>query len=42
MWSIAKAHLGDGSRYKELMKLNNITEAQAKKLKVGTVIKLPG
>ncbi|AWP28707.1 LysM peptidoglycan-binding domain-containing protein [Paenibacillus sp. Cedars] len=42
LWTIAKTHLGDGSRYKELMKLNNITEAQAKKLKVGTVIKLPG
>ncbi len=42
LWTIAKAHLGDGSRYKEIMKLNNITEAQAKKLKVGTVIKLPG
>ncbi|MGG3278858.1 LysM peptidoglycan-binding domain-containing protein [Paenibacillus solani] len=42
LWSIAKANLGDGSRYKEIMKLNNITEAQAKKLKVGTVIKLPG
>lgn len=42
LWTIAKTYLGDGSRYKELMKLNNITEAQAKKLKVGTVIKLPG
>lgn len=42
LWVIAKTHLGDGSRYKEIMKLNNISEAQAKKLKIGTVIKLPG
>lgn len=42
LWKIAKVNLGDGNRYKEIMKLNNITEAQAKKLKVGTVIKLPG
>ena len=42
LWTIAKKQLGDGSRYKEIQKLNGITDAQAKKLKIGTVIKLPG
>ncbi|MGF7049165.1 nucleoid-associated protein YgaU [Paenibacillus sp. DS2015] len=42
LWIIAKKNLGDGSRYKEIQKLNGITDAQAKKLKIGTVIKLPG
>lgn len=41
LWKIAQKHLGDGSRYKEIQKLNNITDAQAKKLKVGMEIKLP-
>lgn len=42
LFIIAKKNLGDGSKYKEIQKLNNITDAQAKKLKIGTVIKLPG
>lgn len=42
LFIIAKKNLGDGSRYKEIQKLNGITDAQAKKLKIGTVIKLPG
>ncbi|AJS59850.1 LysM peptidoglycan-binding domain-containing protein [Paenibacillus sp. IHBB 10380] len=42
LFIIAKKNLGDGSRYKEIQKLNGITDAQSKKLKIGTVIKLPG
>ncbi|WP_366290277.1 phage baseplate protein [Paenibacillus sp. AN1007] len=41
LWSVAKAHLGDGARWKELQKLNGIKDAQLKKLPVGLVIKLP-
>ncbi len=41
LWKVAQLQLGDGSRWKELMKLNNITEAQAKRLPVGMKIKLP-
>ncbi|WP_433708210.1 LysM peptidoglycan-binding domain-containing protein [Paenibacillus illinoisensis] len=41
LWSVAKAHLGDGSRWKELQKLNGIKDAQLKKLPIGLVIKLP-
>lgn len=41
LWSVAKAHLGDGARWRELQKLNGIKDAQLKKLPVGLVIKLP-
>lgn len=41
LWSVAKAHLGDGARWKELQKLNGIKDAQIKKLPIGLVIKLP-
>lgn len=41
LWKIAQKYLGDGSRYKEIQKLNNITDSQLKKLKVGMEIKLP-
>ncbi|MBJ6360880.1 LysM peptidoglycan-binding domain-containing protein [Paenibacillus sp. GCM10012307] len=41
LWKVAQLQLGDGSRWKELMKLNNLTEAQVKKLQVGMVLKLP-
>ncbi|MFS8215545.1 LysM peptidoglycan-binding domain-containing protein [Paenibacillus polymyxa] len=42
LWIIAKKNLGDGSRYKEIQTLNKITNAQAKRLKVGQVLRLPG
>lgn len=38
LWSIAKKHLGDGSKYKQLAKLNNIKNPNV--IKVGQVIKL--
>lgn len=41
LWSIAKAHLGDGARWKELQKLNGIQDAQIKRLPIGLVLKLP-
>lgn len=39
---IAKRSLGDSSRWKEIQKLNGLTDAQLKTLKIGTVLKLPG
>lgn len=39
---IAKRELGDGSRWKEIQKLNGLTDAQLKTLKIGSVLKLPG
>ncbi len=39
LWSIARARLGDGKRYKEIMELNPGLDPN--KLKIGTVIKLP-
>ncbi|ERM20351.1 LysM peptidoglycan-binding domain-containing protein [Brevibacillus laterosporus] len=41
LWSIAKKAYGNGARYKEIQKLNGLTDAQVKKLKVGTVLKMP-
>lgn len=42
LMKIAKRELGDGSRWKEIQKLNGLTDAQLKTLKIGTVLKLPG
>ncbi|MFB5267081.1 LysM peptidoglycan-binding domain-containing protein [Paenibacillus enshidis] len=41
LWSVAKKTLGDGSRYKEIQKMNNIADSELKKLPVGKVLKLP-
>lgn len=41
LWKIAKKQLGDGSRYKEIQKLNNIKDSELRKLPIGLVIKLP-
>lgn len=41
LWSVAKLHLGDGSRWREIQKLNGLTDAQLKRLPIGTVLKLP-
>lgn len=38
LWSIAKSHLGDGSKYTELAKINNISNPSI--IKAGQVIKL--
>lgn len=41
LWKVAQKVLGDGSRYREIQKLNNITDAQLKTLQIGRVLKLP-
>ncbi|SYX84603.1 LysM peptidoglycan-binding domain-containing protein [Paenibacillus alvei] len=41
MYAIAKKTLGDGNRWKEIKKLNNMTDADIKNLKVGRVLKIP-
>ncbi len=38
---IARSQLGNETRWKELQKLNNIKTSDLKKLKIGTVLKLP-
>lgn len=42
LWTVAKRVLGDDSKWREIQRLNGITDAQLKKLPVGTVLKLPG
>lgn len=39
LWALASKHLGSGTRWTELAKLNNITDE--KKIPVGKVIKIP-
>lgn len=41
LWKVAKKVLGDGSRWKEIQILNNITDAQLGKLPIGMVLRLP-
>jgi len=41
IYALAKAELGDGNRWKEILKLNGWTEAQAAKLRAGTAVRLP-
>ncbi|MBB6733183.1 LysM peptidoglycan-binding domain-containing protein [Cohnella zeiphila] len=41
LWKIAQMTLGDGSRWKEIQKLNKISDAQVKSLKIGQTLKLP-
>jgi nucleoid-associated protein YgaU len=41
LFAIAKKHLGSATRYKEILKHNGWTEAQAKRLPPGTKVKLP-
>ncbi|MGK5512057.1 LysM peptidoglycan-binding domain-containing protein [Brevibacillus formosus] len=42
LWTIAKRELGDDSKWREIQRLNGISDAQLKKLPVGMVLKLPG
>lgn len=39
--AVAKKQLGDDSRWREIQKLNNLTDAQLKKLPIGLELKLP-
>lgn len=41
LWAIAKRVFDDGSRWPEIQRLNNITDAQIKRLPIGKVLKLP-
>lgn len=41
LWKVAQKLLGNGARYKEIQKLNNISDAQLTKLRIGMEIKLP-
>ncbi|MCR8981575.1 LysM peptidoglycan-binding domain-containing protein [Brevibacillus laterosporus] len=41
LWVISKKAYGKGDRWREIQKLNGLTDAQAKRLKVGTTLKLP-
>lgn len=41
LWKVAQQMLGDGSRWREIQKLNGISDAQLKSLKIGMVLKLP-
>jgi hypothetical protein len=39
--ALAREHLGSGDRWREILDLNGWTEADAKRLSVGTVVRLP-
>lgn len=41
LWTVAKKGLGNGSRWKEIQQLNNISDAELKSLPIGKVLKLP-
>jgi len=41
LWTIAQKTLGSGNRWREIQALNGISDAQTKRLKIGTILKLP-
>ena len=41
LWGLAVAHLGEGSRWRDIARLNGWSEAQAELLRAGTRVKLP-
>jgi hypothetical protein len=41
MWSIAERIFGSGARHADITRANNLTEAQANQLQVGTVLVIP-
>ena len=41
LWGLAAAHLGEGSRWRDIARLNGWSEAQAELLRAGTRVKLP-
>lgn len=41
LWTVAQKHLGSGSRYLEIQKLNGIKDSQLRSLPVGLKVKLP-
>jgi nucleoid-associated protein YgaU len=38
---LARKHLGDGNRFREILALNGWTEAESRRLKAGTKVKVP-
>lgn len=42
LWIVAQKMLGDGARWKEIQRLNGLTDAQIKSLPAGMTLKLPG
>lgn len=41
LWDLAQKHLGNGSKWPEIQKLNGITDAEVNRLQIGRVLKLP-
>lgn len=41
LWAVAQKHLGNGARWPEIQKLNDITDAEIRRLQIGQVLKLP-
>ncbi|WP_025026333.1 LysM peptidoglycan-binding domain-containing protein [Caldalkalibacillus mannanilyticus] len=41
LWSVAKKTLGDGAKWKSIQTLNQISDAEVKRLKVGRILKVP-
>jgi hypothetical protein len=41
LWKVAQKMLGDGNRWREIQKLNGISDAQLRRLPAGMVLKLP-
>jgi LysM repeat protein len=41
LWTVAQKHLGSGSRYTEIQKLNGIKDSQLRSLPIGLKLKLP-
>jgi hypothetical protein len=42
LWMVAQRCLGDGARWPEIQRLNNISDAEIKTLQVGRALRLPG
>lgn len=41
LWDLAREHLGKGARWTEILALNGWTEAQARRLRAGTTVRIP-
>jgi nucleoid-associated protein YgaU len=38
---LARKHLGDGNRFRDILELNGWTEVESRRLKPGTKVKIP-
>src|SRR5690606_9403099 len=41
LWAVAQRYLGNGNRWREIAKLNDIKDSQVRSLPVGLALKLP-